>query len=217
MADISHQLKTPLTSLEILNATLLQEGLDQEQQSSLLHQQLNLLSGMEWMISVLLKLSCLDAGTIALEHKMVLVKELIQQATAPFAVMLDLKNIVLDISDPSNIQICGDDKWTAEALSNIIKNSMESTPDGGRISIRTEENAMYVKIIITDSGKGISKEDMPHLFERFYRGKHAGKNGIGIGLALSKTIITRQNGTIEVENAMPHGARFTVCFYKGVV
>ena len=216
LADISHQLKTPLTSLEILNAALAQENVDEEQRSALLQEQLLLLSRMEWLIAVLLKLSRLDAGTIEFEQKIFSMHELIQQATKTFDVTLDIKNITLHISDISEIQLAGDIKWLAEALSNVIKNCIESTPPGGEIQISAEENAMYVKICITDSGKGITKEDLPHLFERFYRGKNASQNGVGIGLALAKTIITQQNGTITVENQVPRGAKFTICFYKGI-
>ena len=216
LADISHQLKTPLTSLEILNAALSQEGIDFEQQSSLLHEQLLLLSRMEWLIDVLLKLSRLDAGTIKFENKSFPVEKLVQQATAPFDIMLDIKNIKMDISDIEEIQLYGDIKWLAEALSNVVKNCIESTPDGGQVKISAEENAMYVKLCVIDSGTGIAEEDIPHLFERFYRGKNSGKNGAGIGLALAKAIITQQNGRIIAENIMPCGAKFTIFFDRGV-
>lgn len=216
LADISHQLKTPLTSLEILNAALSQEGIDEEQRSVLLQEQLSLLSRMEWLIAVLLKLSRLDAGTIEFEKKTFSMKELVQQAAAAFAVTLDIKNITMHISDLSEIRLCGDIKWLAEALSNVIKNCIESTPSGGQIKISAEENAMYVKLYIADNGNGIPEEDIPHLFERFYRGKNSGKNGVGIGLSLAKAIIAQQNGTITVENQIPQGAKFTICFYKGI-
>lgn len=216
LADISHQLKTPLTSLEILNAALLQEGIDEEQRSVLLQEQLSLVSRMEWLIAVLLKLSRLDAGTVEFEKKTFSMRELVQQAAAAFDITLDIKNITMNISDLSEIRLCGDIKWLAEALSNVIKNCIENTPSGGQINISAEENAMDVKLYIMDNGSGIPKEDLPHLFERFYRGKNSGKNGVGIGLSLAETIITQQNGTITVENQMPQGAKFTICFYKGI-
>lgn len=216
LADISHQLKTPLTSLEVLNAALSQEGIDEEQRSVLLQEQLSLLSRMEWLIAVLLKLSRLDAGTIEFEEKTFSVGELVRQAAAAFDVTLDLKNITMNLSDLPEIRLCGDIKWLAEALSNVIKNCIESTPPGGQIKISAEENAMYVKLYIMDNGSGIPKEDIPHLFERFYRGKNSDQNGVGIGLSLAKTIITQQNGTITVENQIPQGAKFTICFSKGI-
>lgn len=216
LADISHQLKTPLTSLEILNAALSQEGVGEEQRAALLQEQLSLLSRMEWLIAVLLKLSRLDAGTIAFEEKTFSMGELVRQATASFDVTLDIKNITMNISDLSGIRLCGDIKWLAEALSNVIKNCIESTPSGGQITISAEDNAMYVKLCVMDNGTGIPKEDIPHLFERFYRGKNSDKMGTGIGLSLAKTIIMQQRGTITVENQIPQGAKFTICFYKGI-
>ena len=174
------------------------------------------MSRMEWLIDVLLKLSRLDAGTIKFENKSFPVEKLVQQATAPFDIMLDIKNIKMDISDIEEIQLYGDIKWLAEALSNVVKNCIESTPDGGQVKISAEENAMYVKLCVIDSGTGIAEEDIPHLFERFYRGKNSGKNGAGIGLALAKAIITQQNGRIIAENIMPCGAKFTIFFDRGV-
>jgi signal transduction histidine kinase len=216
LADISHQLKTPLTSLEILNATLSQESTDEEQRAVYLREQAGMLMRMEWLIDALLKLSRLDAGMVRFENKTFQVSELLRQATQGFDLTLDIKDITLDISAPEKIELRGDIKWLAEAISNIIKNSIENTPPGGRIAIRAEENPMYVKLTITDSGDGIPEEDLPHLFERFYRGKSTGKNGVGIGLALAKTITAGQNGNIKAENIEPHGAQFTVCFYKGI-
>lgn len=216
LADISHQLKTPLTALEITNAALSQENIDKEQQAMLLQEQMKLLSRMEWLIAVLLKLSRLDAGTIKFEGRSFSLKQLVNQAVSPLEITLDLKNITLDISKIPDIQMCGDMKWLTEAFSNIIKNCIESAPQGGQVSIVAEENAMYTKICIGDDGAGIPKEDLPHLFERFYRGKNSNKNGVGIGLSLAKAIIDQQNGTITVENRIPHGAIFTICFYKGI-
>lgn len=216
LADISHQLKTPLTSLEILNAAISQENTDALQKSLLLQEQRRLLSRMEWLIAVLLKLSRLDAGTIEFEKKTFSIKTLVQQATEAFDITLELKNIAMDISEVSEIELCGDIKWLEEAISNVVKNCIESTPNGGCIKISAQENAMYIELCIMDNGAGIPKEDLPHLFERFYRGKSSGKNGVGIGLALAKTIITQQNGTITVENQIPHGAKFTICFDKGI-
>lgn len=135
LADISHQLKTPLTSLEILNAALSQDGVGEEQKAALLQEQLMLLSRMEWLITVLLKLSRLDAGIIEFEKKNFSVQELVKLATSAFDISLDIKNITMDISDLPGINLCGDIKWIAEALSNIIKNCIENTPSGGKIKL----------------------------------------------------------------------------------
>lgn len=175
LADISHQLKTPLTSLEILNAALSQENMEEEQRTRLLQEQRMLLSRMEWLIAVLLKLSRLDAGTIKFENDSFPVRELVERATEAFAITLDIRNITLDLSEVQDIQMYGDQRWLAEAISNIVKNCMESTPVGGCVKLRAEENAMYVKLTIMDNGSGIPREDIPHLFERFYRGANSAK------------------------------------------
>ena len=111
----------------------------------------------------------------------------------------------------------GDLSWTCEAIGNIVKNCMEHTPEGGRIEIDAAENALYSEIIIKDNGTGISPEDLPHIFERFYKGKDSDGKSFGIGLALSRMIITGQGGTVKAENRKPAGAMFTIRFYKGTV
>lgn len=215
LADISHQLKTPLTSLEIINASLAQASVTDEQRRQLLHDQLSLLSRMEWLIDVLLKLSRLDAGTITFEKKNFNVQELITQAAEPFSVSLELKQLTLNTDGVTSAVLCGDKKWLAEALSNVIKNCMEHTPAGGQLTIRVKETALYTQLTVTDTGSGIPTEELSHIFERFYHGKIANKNGNGIGLALARAIITQQNGSITAENAPEGGAQFTICFYKG--
>jgi signal transduction histidine kinase len=108
----------------------------------------------------------------------------------------------------------GDLSWSVEAIGNILKNCMENMQKGGEITIQAEENPIYTEIIISDNGPGIDKEDLPHLFKRFYKGKNASSQSVGIGLALARTIITSQNGTVRAENKSNGGARFTVRFYK---
>lgn len=111
----------------------------------------------------------------------------------------------------------GDLSWTSEAIGNIVKNCMEHTPEGGRIEIEATETALFSEIIIKDNGTGISSEDLPHIFERFYKGKDSDGKSFGIGLALSRMIITGQGGTVKAENRKPVGAMFTIRFYKGTV
>ena len=214
LADISHQLKTPLTSLEILNATLSREKMDDQQRIELVREQMQLLSRMEWLITVLLKISRLDAGTITFENASVPVKELIQMAVMPLEVALELKQQSCHVQIENDILFFGDITWTAEALGNIIKNCMEHTPDGGRIDIIAKETPFQLEIVIQDNGSGFSSEELPHLFERFYHGKHSSKNSVGIGLALSKAIISRQKGTILAENRKTKGARFKIYLNK---
>ncbi len=111
----------------------------------------------------------------------------------------------------------GDAAWTVEALGNVLKNCVEHTPAGGSITAQLTENPIYSQILISDTGPGIAPEDLPHLFERFYRGKHATAQSVGIGLSLARMIITAQNGTIQASNRREGGAQFTIRFYKSVV
>ena len=134
-------------------------------------------------------------------------------AAEPVEDMILKKGQQLIIPHESDVNFMGDMSWTAEALLNLIKNCSEYTPDGGNISINYSQNPLYMEIIIEDSGKGFDKNDLPHLFERFYKGKNSSKDGIGIGLALSKSIIERQKGTLRAENSPKGGGRFIIKFY----
>ena len=187
MADISHQLKTPLTSVNIILSFLMEEKLTYEER---LH-----LSG-------------------KLSNAPVSVKKLADTVFEGMAVQLELKEVLLTYDIAENVSFTGDFQWTKEALENIVKNCMEHTPSGGQIQIEAQENPIYTEIIVRDNGTGIQKEDLPHLFERFYRGKGTENTGVGIGLSLAAEIVRRQNGTIKVFNAKNGGAEFQICFYK---
>ena len=141
-------------------------------------------------------------------------RSLISSALHPFLLSMELHNIALQTDVPEGILIWGDFSWLSEAVQNILKNCMESAGDGGRIVIACEENPLFTEIVIRDSGAGFAKEDVPHLFDRFYRGKDAGAAGYGIGLALCKTIIARQGGTITAKNHPQGGAVFAIRFSK---
>ena len=112
--------------------------------------------------------------------------------------------------------IC-DENWTAEAIANIAKNCMEHTGDGGYIKVTYDENAIYSKIVIEDNGIGIDSEDLPHIFERFYKGKNSSSDSVGIGLAFARQIIAMENGTIDVSSIINSGTRFEIRLYKTVV
>jgi len=215
IADISHQIRTPLTSINLMLELLYSAKTDEARRSELIMELKVMLSRIDWLITALLKISKLDAGTVQLKKETVTLKELAQAACAPLLVPLELRDITLEINAEGNFT--GDVAWTCEALGNILKNCMEHTPAGGSIEVNCHENALYTQIEIRDSGKGIAKEDMPHIFERFYKGKDSDKNSFGIGLALSRMIISSQNGTVKAENAKPAGALFTVRFYKSTV
>lgn len=214
LADISHQIRTPLTSINLIMNFLADEKLSDEQRHSLVRDLRHLLSRIDWLISTLLKISRLDAGTVRFAKNKVMVSELVKKASEPIAISMDLHNQQLILKAEGNECFEGDLAWTAEAIENILKNCMEHTPDGGVITIKARETPIYTELVISDTGTGIATEDLPHIFERFYRGKHSGKSNIGIGLALARMIISAQNGTIKAENSADGGALFTVRFYK---
>lgn len=215
LADISHQIRTPLTSINLLVSFLSEPDITEERRQKLSHELYELLDRIDWLITTLLKISRLDAGTAKFKREHISLEELIRKGTAPLLVPLDLRNQTLRVSAEG--MFSGDVSWTCEAVANIVKNCMEHTPEGGIIEISAAENALYGEIIISDNGSGISKEDLPHIFERFYKGKDSGDKSFGIGLALARKIITAQNGTVKAGNRMSGGAEFTIRFYRGTV
>lgn len=215
LADISHQIRTPLTSINLLVQFLSEPDITDERKQKLIRELYELLSRIDWLITSLLKLSKLDAGVVRFNNETVSLKELIDKSCAPVAIAAELRGQIIDINAKGNFS--GDISWTAEALGNIVKNCMEHSPDGGKIEITAKENPLFTEIVIRDNGSGMEKEDLPHIFERFYKGKNSGDKSFGIGLALSRMIITGQKGTVKAENADPVGAIFTVRFYKGII
>lgn len=215
LADISHQIRTPLTSINLLVSLITEPGITDERKYKLSCELYELLSRIEWLITSLLKISKLDAGTVLLKKEKIPLSELINKSTSPLLIPMDLRNQTLKITAKDDF--FGDVLWTSEAITNIVKNCMEHTPDGGTINIEACDNPLYTQIIISDNGSGILAEDIPHIFERFYKGKNSDDKSFGIGLALARMIIAVQNGTVKAENIMPNGAKFTVRFYKGTV
>ncbi len=215
IADISHQIRTPLTSCNLLVSFLSDPGLTDHRRKELERELLSLLSRVDWLITSLLKLSMLDAGTVSFHKETLGMGEFIERFSRPLLVPMELHGQSFVVSARGNFY--GDAGWTGEALGNILKNCVEHTPCGGTVTVTADENALYSEITVEDSGSGIDKADLPHIFERFYKGGSPGDKNFGIGLALAKKIITAQNGFVKAENILPHGARFTVRFYKGAV
>ena len=214
LEDISHQMKTPLTSLNLVHERLkMTEGTDKKK---LLKEQQLLLDKIEWLVITLLKIAQIDSNTVTFQKENISQKELYIKLVKPFEIQLELKDISIELeADQTYIEDINI-LWTLEALSNIFKNCIEHTEQGGNIKIMMNNNPLYSEIIIQDNGNGIDSEDLIHLFERFYKGKNATQQSVGIGLSLSHMIIEKQNGTIAVENTYP-GAKFTIHFYKEVI
>lgn len=216
LQDISHQLKTPLTSMYVINDLLSDKDLDEKTKKEMLHKNKTQLQRIEWLVSSLLKMSRLDSGSETLKRKKYKAKDLIYEAILPVKIPLELKNIYLKINCNSKILLYVDKNWTIEALLNIVKNACEHTPLNGKIEINCIENPLYTEIRIIDNGEGISDKDKQHVFERFYKGTH-NKESIGIGLNMAKTIIEKQNGEITVISKEKEGTTFCIRFYKNII
>lgn len=215
LADISHQLKTPLTSMMVMNDLLVDEK-DEDKRIEFLNTQSSQLDRMNWLIQTLLKLSKLDAGTIVLKREDVPATELVEEAIKPFEIQFDLRNISFE-SDVSKVNIRCDKNWTVEAIQNIIKNCIEHMEDGGQLFVSLADTNIFTQLTIKDTGCGIAADDIPHIFERFYKGKNAGKDSVGIGLALSKSILEEEQAEINVESTEGVGTRFIIKFYKTLI
>lgn len=213
LADIAHQLRTPLTSANLI-LSLLEKNTDENERKILLRKTEQSFVQMEWLINSLLKLSRLDAGIVVFQNSPIDVNTLIMTATHPFFISMELHHITLVTDIPDKMIIHGDLNWLSEAIQNIIKNCIQSVEDGGKIEIICKDTPLFGEIVIQDNGAGFEKEDLPHVFDRFYRGKKDNASGYGIGLALSKMIITRHNGIITAKNRATGGAIFCIRFSK---
>jgi Signal transduction histidine kinase len=216
IADISHQLKTPLTSLSMLTDLLMSEP-PEEMRAEFLERIRSQLNRMEWLVSSLLTLSKLDAGTITMKHESYPISSLIHRALDTLAIPIEARQLQITVNGDPEAEITGDLEWTAEALINILKNGIEHTPEHGSIDIRWESNPIYTRITISDSGIGIDPQDLPYIFNRFYKGKNAGKDSVGIGLAMAHELVKRQGGDITVTSSSETGTSFFITFYKKII
>lgn len=215
LADISHQLRTPLTAMNLTVTMLRSPELADARRMELTGELRGLLSRTDWLVETLLKISKLDAGTVKLGKEPVLVRDLIDRAASPIAIPMDIRSQQMVVRCEQE-RFTGDLVWSAEALGNILKNCMEHTPEGGTITVTADETALYTQITVDDTGSGFDEKDIPHLFERFYKGVNASEGSYGIGLALARTVIAAQNGTMQAMNG-ERGAKFVIKFYKQVV
>lgn len=219
ISDISHQLKTPLSSLILFNDMLLtKDNLDLNIKKDFLQKSSEQLSRMEWLIINLLKLARVEGGAITFNKIKQPIYKTIEQSISPLLIKGSEKNQDIIIHSNKNTVLEHDIDWSAEALSNIVKNSIEHTPCNGVISITTDESPLYVQIYIKDTGIGIPPNELPKIFNRFYKSKtQSNSNSIGIGLSLSKAIIEGQDGNITVKSSLNHGTEFCITFLKHTI
>lgn len=217
LTDISHQIRTPLTTLYLLLERLKSSQEDSSQKRVRIREAEQMLDKIGWLVTALLKMSKLDAGAVTLKPQTISLEPFLREAIRPFEVSMEVHGKTYEIRGAGEASFTGDYEWTLEAVQNVLKNGMEYTPDGGRLAIACQENPLFTEITVTDSGRGIDEEDLPHLFERFYRGKNAGDHSFGVGLALSRMILSRENAVIRAQNAKGGGGQFQIRFYKTAV
>lgn len=215
IADISHQLKTPLTSMMVM-CELLENEENPDKRQEFVAVINNQLSKMKWLITNILKISKLDADATEFKREEVSISKVLDDSLKPFVLTAELKNVAIQ-NGANDFVFNGDESWTVEAVSNIVKNCLEHTNDGGKIIISSGSTNLYNKLTISDNGCGIAEEDLPHIFERFYHGKNSSKDSVGIGLALAKTVFEKENASVSVESEQGRGSVFEIRFYKSVV
>lgn len=211
ISDISHQVKTPVANLKMVTATLLEQPVPLEKQRDFLRAMEGQIDKLDFLIQAMVKTSRLETGAISLEKKRQTIYDTLASAMGGILLGAEKKGITVSVSCSEEVSICHDRKWTSEALFNILDNAVKYTPREGRIYVRAEPLKMYLKIDITDSGKGIPERHQGAIFRRFYREEDVHEiEGIGIGLYLAREIISRQGGYIRVVSAVGHGSTFSV-------
>lgn len=215
LADISHQLKTPLTSIRIMLDNIEENpNMDEKTRNEFIEEISRQIDWISSLVISLLKLAKFDAGAIIMQDTQINVKKLIDNVINNLAIMIDIKNIKIEEKIDEDVILRADYNWQLEALTNIIKNCIEHSKEDSKIKIEVENNSIFVKIKITDEGEGIAKEDLSHIFERFYKSKQVSENSIGIGLSLAKTIIEKENGYIKVDSELGKGTTFEIKYLK---
>ena len=215
IADISHQLKTPLTSIRIMLDNIQDDpDMEKEVREDFLREISKQIDWISSLVVALLKIAKFDAGTIKMENNEINAKNLIDNIISNLAILMELKNIEIITNVDEKATFIADYKWQQEALTNILKNAIEHSKHNSRIYITVENTSLFLKIIIKDEGSGIDKEDLKHIFQRFYKTKNSSENSIGIGLPLAKAIIEQSNGYIKVETKYGEGTSFEVKYIK---
>lgn len=211
VSDISHQVKTPVSNIKMLADTLLAKQIAEQQRTKFLQGIRSQIDKLDFLFQALIKISRLETGAIRLEKKEGRIFDTLAQAMGQIVYNAENKDISVKIDCPEDLHLFHDSKWTEEALFNLLDNAVKYTPVGGRISIAVEQWEMYVRLDVSDSGKGISESNQASVFRRFYREEEVhDEPGVGIGLYLAREIITRQGGYIKITSEVGKGSTFSV-------
>lgn len=215
VSDISHQLKTPLTSCQVLLDNLSEsEHMEEETRRKFLSEITRQITNVNWLVITLLKLSRMDAGVVEFRQDTIALDSLIEEVLENLALMAEWKQIRLNKAGETGITIQGDGRWIGEAITNLVKNAIEHSPVNEPVLIQVKDNTVYTSISVIDYGDGIPEEEQAHIFERFYRGSTMKEDSVGIGLALCKEIVERQNGYITVSSESGGRTEFLIKFLK---
>jgi signal transduction histidine kinase len=217
LEDISHQLRTPLTSVMIILGLMNDSGLTEQERMEYLRDLYELLARMKWLIETMLSLSRIEADAVKFAKNTVSCRELIAQSIETVSVTAELKSVEIRTEINGEPEFIGDLHYTSEAVVNLLKNAIEHTPQGGTVTVTANGSNISSNITIADTGEGIPEKELPHIFERFYRSSEYTKNGFGIGLAFAKKVISAQDGSLKAANHKPHGAMFDIHFYKTTI
>lgn len=213
--DISHQLKTPLTSITIMLDNLKDNpNMNENTKQKFIFEISKQINWINWLVISMLKLSKLDANVVQFYKEKINLKKFINEIIKNLEILIEIRNQQIIINGDENATFIGDYKWQQEAITNIIKNCLEHNKENGKIYIKYEENPLFTKIIIKDEGEGIPKEDLKHIFERFFKGQNSSENSVGIGLALAKNIIEKNNGIISCKSELGEGTEFVIKYMK---
>lgn len=213
--DISHQLKTPLTSIMIMLDNLKDNpNMDEDTKQKFIFEISKQVDWINWLVISILKLSRLEADVVKFSNNKINVKKFIDEIIGNLEIPIEIKNQKISIEGDEDASFIGDYKWQQEAITNIIKNAIEHNKENGKITIKYEENVLFTKITIIDEGQGIAKEDLKHIFERFYKAQNSSDNSVGIGLSLAKNIIEKNNGMINCKSEIGKGTEFIVKYMK---
>ncbi len=214
LSDISHQLKTPITSIMVMLESIIDdEYMPDEIRTSFLNDIKRETNNISFLVQSILTLSKLEADSIKFHFKNENVIGIFEECIKNNAVLAEIKNVNIYYECEENVEILCDFKWLCQAVSNIVKNCIEHTDETGYVKLSSEKNKLYTKIEISDNGSGIYPQDLPHIFERFYKGKNSDENSVGIGLALAKEIVEKNGGFITVDSALNKGTTFVIKFY----
>ena len=217
LEDISHQLRTPLTSVMMILGLMNSSELTDKERMEYLRDLYELLARMKWLIETMLSLSRIEADAVRFAKDTVSCRELIAQSVDTVSVTAELKGVEIRTEIDGEPAFTGDFHYISESLVNLLKNAIEHTPENGTVTVTAKDSNIAAEITITDTGAGIPEQELPHIFERFYRSSTYTKNGFGIGLAFARKVITAQQGTLKASNHKPHGAVFMIRFYKTAI